>query len=363
MIRLYRPSSFATSLLLLFGTASGALAATNVTNSLTGFTGNSTQAATQTALAAAGFTVSSTEGNAGTYDPTITFDASGAHFGTGFTGDGGRNYMRTNDSDYAKVNFTAQVTMVVPDIDAQDAYVGLGPGDINPDFFRTPDIFTNNSSVMYWGENEIATPNIEVLNNANGQSRSVFINPATGLGNGTHRMQLAYDRFQKLATFSFDLNYAGGPFTPDYTTSISTASLYSPDGWPTEPSRVFFGGDDGIVFKDFNVQVSTTPITLFGDFNNDSSINSADWAILRTNNQAILSGLSQTAAYQRGDMDGNLTNDHEDFALFKIAYDQANGAGAFQAMLAGVPEPSTAILICSAGLLAVAGRKRARIHS
>ena len=29
------------------------------------------------------------------------------------------------------------------------------------------------------------------------------------------------------------------------------------DGWPGEPSRIFFGGDDDTIFKDFTVTVNS----------------------------------------------------------------------------------------------------------
>src|SRR5262245_4996295 len=77
-------------------------AASSLSDPLTGFTGDSSQAGTQSALATAGFTVF------GTGAPeAITYGASGATFGAATAGDGGRNYMRTSVSDYAGVKFVA----------------------------------------------------------------------------------------------------------------------------------------------------------------------------------------------------------------------------------------------------------------
>src|SRR5262245_24323438 len=79
-------------------------AASPYSNSLTGFSGDSTQPATQVAVNAAGLTFFSTTGfndNGTPADPgddsndTVVFDASGAHFGSLIAGDSGRNYMRT----------------------------------------------------------------------------------------------------------------------------------------------------------------------------------------------------------------------------------------------------------------------------
>jgi hypothetical protein len=351
---------FGPALLLTFIAASVASGAVNVNNSLTGFTGDSTQPATQAAVAAAGLNFY----EFGDGVTKVGFDSAGAHFGTGQPDSDGRNFMRTSDADYANVNFVAEITMVAPDIDIQDAYVGLGAGDANPDFFRTPDRLTNNSSIMYWGEEFIDqtgdfVSSLEVLRNDNAATFSVFT-PSPDLSNGTHRLRLTYDRFRKVANFAWDLNYTGGSFVADHTLSQDTSGLYGADGWPTEPARVYFGGDEDMVFKDFSVSVLTSPIARFGDLDSDNDIDSADWAIVRNNQNKNLGSLSQTAAYFLGDMNGNLTNDAYDFIFFKNLYDEANGAGAFDAMLAAsTPEPSAFVLVLSAGLLVCPVRRRA----
>ena len=59
------------------------------------------------ALATAGFSVSNTV----EVDPAVVFDSGGAHFGTLISGNAGRNYMRTIQSDYADIRFVAEVTI------------------------------------------------------------------------------------------------------------------------------------------------------------------------------------------------------------------------------------------------------------
>ncbi|MCC6494025.1 MAG: DUF2961 domain-containing protein [Pirellulales bacterium] len=94
-----------------------------------------------------------------------------------------------------------------------------------------------------------------------------------------------------------------------------------------------------------------------GDLNGDGGITAGDWALLRDNFGGDLSTLSVRAAYGRGDLNGDLHNDVEDFALFKQAYVAAHGAGAF-ARLIGVPEPSSGALVV--GAIALAASMRAR---
>ena len=202
--------------LLLTGTT--AVAASSLSNSLTGFTGDSTVPATQAAVAAAGFNFF----EFGDATTKVTFNSSGATFGNSATvdedlGNAERNYVRTIDSDYANHSFVAEITIATPNIDAQDAYFGFGSGNASIDYFRTPDYLTPAASLMYWGENEIATPNIDITRVNNGGALDLYLDPATGLGNGTHRVRLTYDWFRKTADFAFDLNYAGGAFNADLT--------------------------------------------------------------------------------------------------------------------------------------------------
>jgi hypothetical protein len=158
-------------------------------------------------------------------------------------------------------------------------------------------------------------------------------------------------------TFAIDVNYAGGPFVSDYTgPTLPLLALFGADGWPIEPARIYFGGDDGTLFKDFQVTV-TGPTAKYGDFNSDGAINSLDWGILRTNQETDLSGLSLQDAYFRGDLTEDRANDHADFIAFKSLYDGANGVGAFVAMLTAVPEPSMTALVLSVGLLLPAMRR------
>jgi len=360
MIRSNLLLRFGLALLPLAVAASIASAATEFSHTLRTFTGNSTQVATQTAVSAAGF-------NFFDFDPVakVDFDASGAIFGDAtVANDVDRNYMRTNDDDYANVSFVAEITIVTPNIDVQDAYFGLGAGNANLDFFRVPDYQTPFASVQYWGENEVATPNIETytLNNGGTIERGI-LDPAPGFVDGTHRLRLTYDWFSKTAQFAVDLNYAGGindPFVADLTAPVlDVLSLYGADGFHTEPGRIYFGGDERVTFKDFEVDVLSSE-TIMGDFNNSGTVTAADWAILRDNMHSNLSSLTHQQAYFLGDLTADKANNHDDFVLFKILYEDANGgAGSFARMLSGIPEPSTFVLILTAGLMAIPRRRGA----
>jgi hypothetical protein len=111
---------------------------------------------------------------------------------------------------------------------------------------------------------------------------------------------------------------------------------------------------DGIVgYTDNNLR----PLA-FGDINASGAINSTDWAIFRANQRGDLSGLSPAEAYRLGDFNGDLQNDHADFIRFKEVFDATNGAGSFEAMLASIPEPSTAMLVLACGLFVLPMARR-----
>lgn len=88
-----------------------------------------------------------------------------------------------------------------------------------------------------------------------------------------------------------------------------------------------------------------------GDVNTDGVINSADWVVVRTNQNSNLSSKSLAEAYRLGDLTGDKKNNHDDFVAFKSLYNTANGVGAFTAMLTAIPESSSVTLVMTAGLL------------
>ena len=120
------------------------------------------------------------------------------------------------------------------------------------------------------------------------------------------------------------------------------------DGWIPSPNEDLFvslllGG--GTVL---NATVSYTgnggqPFSR-SDLDFDDGVDLADWSIFLAHSFTNLSGLSRAEAYARGDLDGDGDNDRADFLLFKSDFNAANGAGAFEAAVLGVPEASTLVL-------------------
>jgi len=239
--------------------------------------------------------------------------------------------MRTLQSDYATVNFTAEITVVAPDLAAMDNFLGLGTGDTA--LFGFPDWSTQFSSVLVLPEiTDLGAPLLTTFRTQNDINQ--FVNTdVPAMTNGTHRVQLAFDATAMTANFSIDLNYAGGAFVADAAApSIDVSTLYAVDGWPAEPSRIYFGGDDSVIIKDFSVTVEDAGVP--GDFDGDDDVDGRDFL-------AWQRGLSPTP--------------------FSAA-DLAEWQGAYNGGLlsaAVVPEPSAALMMLLGFLVTRRfGRKR-----
>ncbi len=97
---------------------------------------------------------------------------------------------------------------------------------------------------------------------------------------------------------------------------------------------------------------------IFGDLNSDHMFDITDFSIYISYMYTNLSALTPEEAYARGDLNGDFKNDANDFILFRAAYNAEHGAGAFEAALAGVPEPTTMSLLLIVGALADVRRRR-----
>lgn len=98
--------------------------------------------------------------------------------------------------------------------------------------------------------------------------------------------------------------------------------------------------------RTYGVALEQTLRTL-GDLNYDGAVNTQDWGLFIAGAETDLSGLSGIEAFIQGDLDGDGVNSVLDFALFKQAFINANGAAAFAMMVAQVvvPEPSSALML------------------
>jgi endonuclease/exonuclease/phosphatase family metal-dependent hydrolase len=140
-------------------------------------------------------------------------------------------------------------------------------------------------------------------------------------------------------------------------TPVNAQTVGYPDGSPSTDIAVpgYNADHRGVV-----VTYAISGSLIVGDFNGDGMLDLADWTTLRTNQLADLSGLTSDQANQRGDLNRDFRNDHADFTEFKAIFDGLNGVGAFAAMVAEVPEPSTAALSAIAPAAGICRRRGRR---
>jgi hypothetical protein len=89
--------------------------------------------------------------------------------------------------------------------------------------------------------------------------------------------------------------------------------------------------------------IYVTPAPLDGDYNNDGTVNAADYTVWRN----ALGG----AFNPNADGDGDGVNDRDDYAIWKWTYGNTVGAGSSATGQANVPEPSTIVF----AIIALAG--------
>jgi len=102
-------------------------------------------------------------------------------------------------------------------------------------------------------------------------------------------------------------------------------------------------------FYQLDVSLSELPeMGTFADLNLDGLTDILDWQVFLANASVELTGLTQRETLLRGDLDIDGDNDYDDFKLFKSTFNLINGAGAFDQMLAQVPEPQALVMIAAA---------------
>jgi hypothetical protein len=191
-------------------------------------------------------------------DRVVTFDASGATFGLGATGDNGRNVLKTLANDYASADFEAYITTSLSSGD-QNIFIGFGPGDIGafgvPDW--SPNQETTNASFIV----QVITNELQVWSQTNnfgnntGGDYTLTTNAPLALAVGTdQRIKLDYDAGAETCIVSIDPNYNGVTFSP----TVILGPIATPEF--TGTSTVYLGGDDGVTMSDFEIIGGSAPV-------------------------------------------------------------------------------------------------------
>ena len=99
------------------------------------------------------------------------------------------------------------------------------------------------------------------------------------------------------------------------------------------------------------------------DLNFNGSVEIGDYAAFLAGYNVNLAGKTRAQQYNLGDLDADGKHTVKDFLAFKTQYDLANGAGAFAAALASVPEPSTTALGLIGGVVGLFASRRRRCRT
>ncbi|MBA3485357.1 MAG: metallophosphoesterase [Pirellulales bacterium] len=188
-----------------------------------------------------------------------------------------------------------------------------------------------------------------------------------------HEYRVTRDATLGLVTFYVDGIQLGSTlgFNPltDLPTGGAQGTLHIGINYNRDNAAKFVGAFDGLldelviwnqVTTAAFIPPSDLPCDLFADLTGDCALNAADWMQLRNWQHVSMAGLTLAEAAARGDLNGDFRNDHQDFVLFKNAFEATNGAGSLARMLL-VPEPVAGSLAAVMALIAIGYRRSARL--
>jgi len=168
-----------------------------------------------------------------------------------------RSFIGTADTDFASVSFTASVDVTVQAGSQTTGFIGLGPGLIgtagNTAFGEPSD-----GPVVYGvltGDNRNNSDgsfNTSIRNAETTGGNSGLPNGGTVVSVGSHTIVLDYDAAAETLTFSANIL---GATTLTELEVVDTSDV----GFTDANSRIFFGGDEGVVFDNFSVTVVPEP--------------------------------------------------------------------------------------------------------
>ena len=174
-----------------------------------------------------------------------TYDGAGVIFNG--QEDGHRTFLRTIRCDYHNVDFVAEITTTIASIPGESAIAFFGLGEGQSGKYGVPQ----------------APPAICAMINPTGFHPQLSVSddaiPAdkdiTVAGDGTHRVRFTWSASKQQAVVSLDQDYIGGPFEADSTLATIDGS---DNGFDATNSRIFFGGNLGVRFNEFDVQAGAT---------------------------------------------------------------------------------------------------------
>ncbi|HEX2475652.1 MAG TPA: hypothetical protein VHK01_12955, partial [Lacipirellulaceae bacterium] len=147
---------------------------------------------------------------------------------------------------------------------------------------------------------------------------------------GTLKLELS-GAFMPSAGDSFQLISAAAGFMGSTFGGLMLPGLPGDLSW-----QIMYGAN--------SVAANVLGTVIIGDLNGDAQITPADWSQFKAGQGSSFAGLTRMQAFAKGDLDGDFDHDLADFLVFRVAYNNAHGAGAFAALVGEVPEPASSAL-------------------
>ncbi len=232
-------------------------------NALTGFTGNTDDMDVVLELNKIGLETGSEDP-----DALIAFGAGGATFGdlTASPIYESRDVLRTIASEYGGVSFEAYATLTFAGNSDLSGFLGIGQGlqiGVSPNF-GVPELNLGgvNGVCAQFKDSTAGSGTLKcnlfkfVSGNPGGlEGQEILSNPVGSTE--TIRARLIYDAVAETVNVAFDKNYIGGAFVADQDMgTVSTALSDTTSMWLGAPVRVYVGGGEGTIVKDFEIVVT-----------------------------------------------------------------------------------------------------------
>lgn len=240
------------------------------TNTLRGFTGTTDDLDVLMEVEKIGLTTGSSNPDSG-----VAFSASGATFGDG-EATSGRNVLKTIASGYGDVSFEAYATLTFAGVSDLSGFIGMGQGLLTgvPDNWGVPELNmagVNGVVAQFKDVTAGDTANINstlfkfVGGNPGGDAGGTNLASAVVGGTETIRAKLTYDSVAETVQVLIDKNYTGGAFLADQDMGTVSTSLIDTNEvaysmWDGAPVRVYVGGGENTIVKDFEIVVTSTPL-------------------------------------------------------------------------------------------------------
>ena len=228
-------------------------------SSLTGFSGSTDDPAVQFELEKAGLTTGSINP-----DSAIDFGASGAVFGDGF-GPSGRNVLKTIATGYQGVSFEAYATLTFSGVNDLSGFIGIGQGiqtGVDPNW-GVPELNLSgvNGVVAQFKDGTAGSGifNCNLFKFISGFADQEFLTDPLDNSTDTIRARLIYDAVAETVNVSFNTNYTGGAFVAHQNMGTVSTANGAASMWDGAPVRVYVGGGEGTVVKDFVIVDTRDP--------------------------------------------------------------------------------------------------------